>query len=112
MDRSVLDYCKAYLLQSSVVAYGQARRIEARINLKGGIIIPLMGLAVAATLVREWGLVVLSVVLMVVFVDGFRRSFDPELRFILAAYYNCCIIEGGEMMRQRQMQHNKPIAGE
>ena len=88
-DSHLLEYCKTYLLQHCEAAYSQARRIEARINLKGGIIIPLIGLAVTAVLVREWGLVVLSLVLVLVFGDGFRRSFEPEFRFVLVAYYNC-----------------------
>lgn len=86
---SLMEYCKDYLLENSFQAYVQARKIEARINLKGGMIIPLIILTGICLSYQQWALSLLPFLLVVIFFDGFRRSFDFEHNFIYKAYYNC-----------------------
>jgi len=86
---TLMSYCKDYLLENSFQAYVQARKIEARINLKGGIVIPLIILTVTCLLYRQWALSLLPFLLAVIFFDGFRKSFRGEDQFIYKAYHNC-----------------------
>lgn len=84
----VFSYCKDFLLEASPRAYEEARRKEARINLKGGVILPLLGLFIIALVEREFILSLLSVFLLVVFWLGFAGSFAAEHKFVYLAYYN------------------------
>ena len=86
---SLMSYCKDYLLENSIQAYIQARKIEARINLKGGMIIPLIILGGICFLYQQWSLSLLPFSLAVIFFNGFRKSFKSEDKFIYKAYYNC-----------------------
>ena len=86
---SLMSYCKDYLLENSIHAYIQARKIEARINLKGGMIIPLIILGGICFLYQQWPLSLLPFSLAVIFFNGFRKSFKSEDKFIYNAYYNC-----------------------
>ena len=83
----LFNYCKAYLLQTCPEAYSQARRIEARINLKGGMIIPLIGLSVLFILAHLWMAFFIAFALLLVFLDGFRTSFKGEHQFVYRSYY-------------------------
>ena len=90
----LMGYCKDYLLENSFQAYTQTRKIEARINLRGGMVMPLSALGVICLfyLCRHWFFTVLAVlafVLAVLFFDKFRTSFKYEDEFIYKAYYNC-----------------------
>ena len=86
---SLMSYCKDYLLENSIQTYIQARKIEARINLKGGMIIPLIILGGICFFCQQWSLSLLPFSLAVIFFDGFRKSFKSEDKFIYTAYYNC-----------------------
>lgn len=91
---SLMGYCKDYLLENSFQAYTQARKNEARINLRGGMVIPLsaMGVICLFYLCRHWFFTVLAVLAFVLaglFFDKFRSSFEYEDQFIYKAYYNC-----------------------
>lgn len=87
----MMSYCKDYLLENSFQTYVQARKTEARINLKGGMIIPLIILTGICLLYRQWALSLLPFLLAVIFFDGFRKSSSKggEDKFIYKAYYNC-----------------------
>lgn len=85
---SLMSYCKDYLLENSIQAYIQARKIEARINLKGGMIIPLIILGGICFLYQQWPLSLFAFSLAVIFFNGFRKSFKSEDKFIYKAYYN------------------------
>ena len=82
----VFSYCKEFLLEASPSAYAKARRMEARINLKGGVILPLLGLLAIAYFQEEWILLLLCDGLLVVFWIGFVRSFSNEYRFVYRTY--------------------------
>ncbi len=90
----VFSFCKEYLLLACPEAYAQALRIEARINLKGGMVIPLIYLSVISVLSQLWMVVVVSSLLAVTFANGFRTSFDGEHQFVFRAYYNCVPLKG------------------
>ncbi len=90
---SLPSFCKSVLLHKCPQAYAQARRIEARINLKGGMILPLFALGVLAAFGKMWLLSVLAWVLFLIFLDGFTKAHRTEHAFIFRAYYNCSCCE-------------------
>ena len=51
---SMFDYCKDFLLENSFQSYVKARKIEARNNLKGGVIIPLIISMIICLLYSQW----------------------------------------------------------
>lgn len=85
----LMGYCKDYLLENSFPAYIQSRKVEARINLMGGMVIPLIILMGVCFSYKQWCLGLLSLMLSVLFFDKFRKSFRGEEAFIYNAYYNC-----------------------
>jgi len=48
------NYCKDFLLENSFQSYVKARKIEARNNLKGGVIIPLIISMIICLLYSQW----------------------------------------------------------
>lgn len=89
----MFHYCKEYLLQVSPEAYSQSRKIEARINFKGGMLVPLILLSVISILAHLWVFFFLAGALLIAFFDGFRRSFKDEHQFVYRAYYNYNILQ-------------------
>ena len=82
-------YCKNYLLENCPNAYIEARKIEARINFMGGMVIPMIISMVVFQLYRQWLLSLLCLLLAAIFFHGFHTRFEVEDKFIFNAYYNC-----------------------
>jgi hypothetical protein len=106
---SLMGYCKDYLLENSYQAYAQARKIEARINLKGGMIIPLIILTGICLSYQQWALSLLLFLLVVIFFDGFRKSFKGENNFVYKAYYHCST--NLHRLENQGKESHKPIKG-
>lgn len=81
--------CKSLLLHECPQAYAEARKIEARTNLKGGMILPMLALAVLSAAGGKWLLLAVSGTLFLVFFSGFKQSPAKECEFLFRAYYNC-----------------------
>lgn len=92
-NSSLPSFCKSVLLHKCPQAYEQARRIEARMNLKGGMILPLFALGVLAIFGKMWLLSAFAWVLFLIFLSGFIRSPRVEHAFLFRAYYNCSCCE-------------------
>lgn len=87
----LMDYCKNYLLENSFQAYVQSRKNEARINLWGGMVIPLIVMAIICILYQQWIFSITSILLFllaIIFFDRFRKSFGGEQSFVYKAYYS------------------------
>jgi len=82
-------YCKDYLLENSFPSYVQARKVEARINLKGGVLFPLIVSVGICFLYRQWIFSIFILAITAVFVTGFLSMHNEEHTFIYKAYYNC-----------------------
>lgn len=85
----LVKYCKEYLLENSFMVYGQARKIEARINYKGGMIFPLIILAGICFLYHQWIFGLFVLIIVTVFIFGFLGSSRGEPPFIYKAFYQC-----------------------
>ncbi len=88
----LMDYCKNYLLENSFQAYVQSRKNEARINLWGGMVIPLIVMAIICILYQQWVFSITSIflfLLAIIFFDRLRKSFEGEQSFVYKAYYSC-----------------------
>ncbi|MDY6857470.1 MAG: hypothetical protein SWO11_22755 [Thermodesulfobacteriota bacterium] len=107
----IFIYCKDFLLEASPRAYEEARRREARINLKGGVILPLLGLLIIALIQHDWILSLLAFCLFVVFWFGFARSFSIEHKFVYRAYYNKHLEMTDELHNQANAADAKSRAG-
>jgi len=105
----LFGFCKDYLLQASPEAYTEARKREARINLKGGVIFPLLGLSVLSLLSNLWLVFAVALGLLVVFLDGFRRSFAVEHQFVYKAYYNWHILHERDKIKALSIPHNTGV---
>jgi hypothetical protein len=91
--RQSFHFCKDFLLQASPSSYLQARKMEARINLQGGILIPLVVLLGICLWRETWLIGLLTGGLLVVYGHGFRHSFSGEREFVYRAYYHWHILE-------------------
>ena len=83
----IFSYCKSYLLHKCPSAYNKAKRNEATINLKGGLILPLLFIAILSAFAKLWLVGILATGLTIVFFDGFRTSFSSEYGSVFKAYY-------------------------
>ncbi len=92
-NSSLPSFCKSVLLHECPQAYEQARKIEARINLKGGMILPMFALGVLAVFGKMWLLSALAWVLLLIFISGFIKAPRVEHAFLFRAYYNCSCCE-------------------
>jgi hypothetical protein len=90
----LFSHCKEFLLQAAPEAYNEARRMEARINLKGGVLIPLGVLAVLFALRAQWAPFAVASFLVAVFFLGFSESRRKEALFVYRAYYICHVLKG------------------
>ena len=83
-----LEYCKTLLLERAPDSYAQSRKMQAGIDMRGALVLPLLGLTVVSGLGGWWSFAVGSLSLAVLFGDRFRQSFRGELCFVLQAYYH------------------------
>lgn len=83
----IFGYCKDSLMRSFPAAYAEARRREARINQKGGVILPLALLLAVAIGQSLWLVAAIAFLLLVVFWLGFAQSSAGEHSFVFRAYY-------------------------
>lgn len=98
-------HCKEFLLQAAPEVHREARRIEARINLKGGVVIPLAALAVLFGVRAQWAPLAASVALGLVFFLGFRESWEKESLFVYRGYYIWHVLHGSGVSQSVQ-PHN------
>ena len=85
---NLMNYCKDLLLQDSYEAYVRVRKIEARINLRGGMIIPLLVIAITCLLYQQWIIAILFLLLTVIYAIGFYTSYLEEHKIVFLAYFN------------------------
>lgn len=88
--KSLLGYCKDYLVQKCPLSYKKASQVEARINFKAGMIMPLYGAILISIFYTQWILALISFALLLSFIEAFYASINSEASFVYKAYYFCC----------------------
>lgn len=85
---SVMDFCKAYLRDRSPAAYTAAKKKEARTNLLGGMVIPLVLLSVLlGKCLPGWELSLVCAIAATGFFYVFVREVEVEAKLVLRAFY-------------------------